>query len=158
MTYDLKVDRLIDAPRELVFDTIVDPAYQDDLFEGQVEGWSVQRFEIDLRIGGTWTMEFGPRDGNGPNDVLTSVFTEIDRPRRLRYRTSMFINEWGRTVSFTEEMTFDDQDGKTLMTVVQADIELEADRDAFMGGTPGWVESLQRVVESRMVAARAGDG
>jgi hypothetical protein len=55
-------------------------------------------------------------------------------------------------------MTFDDQDGKTLMTVVQADIELEADRDAFMGGTPGWVESLQRVVESRMVAARAGDG
>ena len=158
MTYDLKVERLFDATSELVFDTIVDPAYQDDLFEGQVEGWSVQRFEIDLRVGGMWMVEFGPRDGSGPNDVLTSVFTEIDRPRRLAYRTSMFISEWGRTVGFTEEMTLDDQDGKTLVTVVQGDIESEADRDAFMGGTPGWVESLQRVVESRMAAARRGGG
>ena len=70
----------------------------------------------------------------------------------------MFISEWGRTVGFTEEMTFQQQDGKTVVTVVQSDIESEADRDAFMGGTPGWVESLQRVVESRMAVARRGDG
>jgi uncharacterized protein YndB with AHSA1/START domain len=158
MTYDLKVERLIDAPPELVFDTVVDPAFQEELFDQQVPGWSVRRFEIDLRVGGTWTIEFGPSDGSGPNDVLTSVFSHVDPPRRLTYRTSMFVTAWGRTVSFTEEMTFEDRDGKTLVTVVQADIESEADRDAFMGGTPGWVESLQRVVESRMAAARHGNG
>ena len=63
MSYDLKLERILDAPRELVFDTIVDPAYADDIFGDQVEGWTARRFDIDLRVGGTWTVEFGPRDG-----------------------------------------------------------------------------------------------
>src|SRR5215470_13251743 len=107
MTYDLKIERLFDAPPELVFDTIVDPAFQDEIFTDQVEGWSIQRFEIELRVGGTWTVEFGPRDGSGPNDVITQVFTELDRPRQLAYDVTMFNSEWGRTVRFMESITFE---------------------------------------------------
>lgn len=154
MTYELKVERLFDASPDLVFDTIVDPAYQEEIFEGQVEGWSVQRFEIDLRVGGAWTIEYGPRDGSGPNDVLTNVFTGIDRPRRLAYDGTMFVSEWGRSVSFSEVVTLEDQDGKTLLTLVQGGFETKEDRDAFLGGTPSWVDSLQRVVETRAVVAR----
>ena len=63
------------------------------------------------------TLEFGPRDGSGPNDVVTSVFTEIEPPRRIAYDAKMFVAEWGRTVVFSESMTFDDQDGKIVRCV-----------------------------------------
>ncbi len=154
MTYELKVERLFDASPDLVFDTITDPAYQEEIFEGQVEGWVVQRFEIDLRVGGAWTIEYGPRDGSGPNDVITSVLTEVDRPRRLACDATMFISKWGRTVGYSELITFEDTDGKTLITLVQSGFESEGDRDAFLGGTPSWVDSLQRVVEARALVAR----
>jgi hypothetical protein len=48
-----------------VFDTIVEPSVQHDLFAGIVDGWSPRRYEIDLRVGGTWKIEFGPTDGDG---------------------------------------------------------------------------------------------
>lgn len=149
MSYDLKLERILDAPPELIFDTIVDPAYADELFTDQVPGWSPQRFEIDPRVGGSWTIEFGPRDGNGPNDVIESVFTRIDRPRVIEYDATMFIADWGRSVTFTETITLEDQDGKTLVTLVLSGIEKEADRDSFLEGVPGWFDMIQRVAERR---------
>lgn len=150
MTYELRLERVFDAPPEVVFDTLLDPDAQEDLFEGQVEGWSLRDFQVDLRVGGIWTIVFGPSDGTGEPDRLTSVFTEIDRPHRLAYDVSMFVAEWGRTVEFTELITFEEQDGKTLLTIVQGGFETEADRDAFLGGTPGFLDALQRVVASRV--------
>lgn len=58
--------------------------------------------EIDLRVGGNWTIVFGPADGDSEPDRIRSVFTEIDRPHRLVYDMSMFVSEWGRTAD-TEE-------------------------------------------------------
>jgi uncharacterized protein YndB with AHSA1/START domain len=153
VTYELKLERLFDAPPELVFDTLVDPDAQDELFAEQVEGWSLRSFEIDLRVGGTWTIVFGPIDG-GDADRLTSVFTEIDRPRRLSYDTTMYVSEWKRTVDFTETITFEEQDGKTLLTIVESGFESEADRDAFMSGTPGFLDALQGAVAKRVTEGR----
>jgi uncharacterized protein YndB with AHSA1/START domain len=154
MTYDLKIERLLDAPPEVVFDTIVDPAAQDVIFADQVEGWHLVRLEIDLRVGGTWTILFGPVSGEAEPDRITSVFTEIDRPRRLAYDTSMYVAEWGRTVDFTETITFEDQDGKTLVTIADTRFETEADRDAFLSGVPGYLDGLQRAVSRRVEEGR----
>ena len=154
MTYEMKIERVLDAPPDVVFDTIVDPAGQDEIFADIVEGWTVQRFDIDLRVGGTWTVEFGPRDGKGPNDVLTSVFTEVDRPRRLAYDTTMYVAEWNRTVPYSEVITFEEQDGKTLLTVIESGFETSADRDAFQSGTPDWFDAVQRAAEARAAAVR----
>jgi uncharacterized protein YndB with AHSA1/START domain len=150
MTYELKIERLFDAPPELVFDTLVDPNAQEELFNDQVPGWSLLKSEMDLRVGGSWTIVFGPADGKGEADRLVSVFTEVERPRRLAYDLSMFVGEWGRTVDSTVTYTFEGRDGKTLLTIVQSGFETEADRDAYMEGTPGFIDSLQRVVEARM--------
>ena len=147
MSYDLKLERILDAPPELVFDTIVDPAYADEIYTGQVPGWSPQRYEIDFRVGGTWTFEYGPSDGSGPNDVITSVFTEIDRPRLIAYEATMYIADWGRSITFLETITLEDQGGKTLFTLVLSGIENEADRDSFMEGVPGYIDAVQRVAE-----------
>ena len=148
MTYELKVERLLDAPPELVFDTFVDPDAQEEMFGDQLEGWTVLESEIDLRVGGTWTTMIGPADG--PADRLTSVFAEIDRPRRLVYEMSMFVGDWNRTVDSTVACTFEDQDGKTLLTIVQSGFETEEDRDGFLSGAPGFLDALQRAVAARV--------
>ena len=150
MTYELKIERLFDAPPELVFDTLVDPDAQPELFNGQVPGWGLLKSEMDLRVGGSWTIVFGPADGKAEADRLESVFTEVDRPRRLAYDLSMFVGEWGRTVDSTVTYTFEDRDGKTLLTIVQSGFETEADRDAYLEGTPGFIDSLQRAVAARI--------
>jgi uncharacterized protein YndB with AHSA1/START domain len=150
MTYDLKIERLFDAPPEFVFDTMVDPEAQPEIFADQVPGWNLWESEIDLRVGGEWTFIYGLADRSGEPDRNTSVFTEIDRPRRFAYRSSMFVSEWGRAVDFTETVTFEERDGKTLVTIELTDLELEKDRDAFMGGLPGYLEAVERVVANRM--------
>ena len=150
MTYDMKIERLFDAPPELVFDTMVDPEAQPEIFADEVPGWKLWEWEIDLRVGGEWTFVFGLADRSGEPDRNTSVFTEIDRPRRLAYRSSMFVGQWGRAVDYTETVTFEERDGKTLVTIELTDLELEKDRDAFMGGIPGYLEAVERVVANRM--------
>jgi uncharacterized protein YndB with AHSA1/START domain len=150
MTYDMKIERLFDAPPELVFDTMVDPEAQPEIFADEVPGWSLWEWEIDLRVGGEWTFVYGLADRSGEPDRNTSVFTEIDRPRRLAYRSSMFVSEWGRAVDYTETVTFEERDGKTLVTIELTDLELEKDRDAFMGGLPGYLDAVERVVANRM--------
>jgi uncharacterized protein YndB with AHSA1/START domain len=150
MTYDMKIERLFDAPPELVFDTMVDPEAQPEIFADEVPGWDLWEWAIDLRVGGEWTFVFGLADRSGEPDRNTSVFTEIDRPRRLAYRSSMFVSQWGRAVDYTETVTFEERDGKTLVTIELTDLELEKDRDAFMGGIPGYLEGVERVVANRM--------
>lgn len=155
MTYDLRIERLFDAPAEVIFDTLVDPDVQDEVFADLVEGWSLQAFEIDLRVGGTWTIVFGPSDGRGEADRITSVFTEVDRPNRLAYEVSMYVSEWGRTVDFAETISFEQQGGKTLLAIEQSGFATEADRDSFMSGTPSFLDAVQRVVAERVAADRS---
>ena len=81
--------------------------------------------------------------------MITSVFTAIDRPRLISYDATMYIAEWGRTVTFTETITIEDQDGKTLVTLVMSGLESEADRDSFMEGVPGYLDGVQRTAERR---------
>lgn len=149
MTYDLRIERLLDAPPELVFDTIVEPSVQDDLFSGLVDGWGLRRYEIDLRVGGMWTIEFGPVDGGGEADTITNVFTEVERPRILAYDVTMYVSEWGRTVTFGERLTFEDHGGKTLLVVEEHGFETAEDRDSFGSGIPSWIDGVQRIVEDR---------
>ena len=149
MTYDLTLERLIDAPPEVVFDTITDPESQPEILGDQVPGWDLWESEIDIRVGGTWRFVMGPVDRTGDPDTSDSVFIEVDRPRRLSYRSTMFIGQWGRTVEFTETLTFEDRDGKTLLTVHMSGLESEEVRDGFMDGVPGWLDGIERVVTAR---------
>jgi uncharacterized protein YndB with AHSA1/START domain len=154
MTHDLTLERLIDAPPEVVFDTIVDPDAQLEIMADQVPGWELWEWEIDPRVGGAWNFVMGASDRTGDPDRFSGVFTEVDRPRRLSYRCSMFLGIWGRTVEFTETVTLYDRDGKTLVTVHLSDLESEEIRDGFMDGVPGWIDAIERVATARV--ARRG--
>jgi uncharacterized protein YndB with AHSA1/START domain len=147
MSHELRLQRIIDAPPQVVFDAFVDPANQAELHGAGTPGWTLERCETDVTIGGTSVYAMGA-DGQDP-DVETRIFSIVDRPHRLVFGHSMSIAEWGRTVDTEMTMTFEDQDGKTLLTMVQTGFESVEDRDAFMDGWPEYLETLQRVVGER---------
>ena len=61
----------------------------------------------------------------------------------------MFLGQLGRTVEFTETVTLEERDGKTLVTVRLSDLESEEIRDGFMGGVPGWLDAIERAATVR---------
>lgn len=147
MTYDLKIERLIEAPPEVVFDAFVDPAAQKVLYDNEAEPtWTVES-ELDLRVGGTWTIAFG-KAGDEPFRE-TNVFTDIDRPRRIVFDSTMFTAGYGRTYDTTVTVTFEERDGKTLLTIVQTGFERHEDRDRIEGGWPSILDALERIVGTR---------
>jgi uncharacterized protein YndB with AHSA1/START domain len=65
------------------------PTPQTVLYGDETEPtWTVES-ELDLRVGGPWTIAFG-RAGEDPYRE-TNVFSEVDRPRRIAFDSSMFM-------------------------------------------------------------------
>ena len=147
MTFEMRIERQFDAPPEVVFDTFVDPATQDELHGSGREGWTVHRSEIDFSVGGTSTTVMGT-EGREP-DTETRVYSVIDRPHRLVFRYVMKVAELGRTIQTEMTITFEEHDGGTLLTMVETGFEGEEDRDGFIEGWSDYLETLSRVLKTR---------
>jgi uncharacterized protein YndB with AHSA1/START domain len=153
MTYELRIERLFDASPEAVFDAYVDPATQEELHGSAQPGWIVHRSETDVREGGTSTTEMG-MEGQA-SDTETRVFSVVDRPNRLVFRNSIGGANWGPGVESEVTITFEDQDGKTLVTVVQSGFENEQGRDRVLKyGWPIQLDILKGIVERSTLKAR----
>lgn len=147
MSYELRLERMFDAPPEVVFDAFVDPANQAELHGSGVEGWTLHRNETDVRVGGTSVYAMGP-SGEKP-DTETRVFSVVDRPHRLVFAHTMDIAEWGRAVETEMTITFEERDGGTLFTMVESGFEVEADRDGFVEGWTEYLETMGQVLKAR---------
>ncbi len=146
MSYELSVERLIDASPDVVFDAFVDPDAQKVLYGDETDpAWTVDS-ELDLRVGGTWTLSFGKAGQDRYRE--TNVFSEVDRPRRIAFGSSMFMVDDRRTIETTVTVTFEDRDGKTLLTIVQTGFDREQDRNDIREGWPSILDALERVVGS----------
>ena len=148
MSHELRIERLFDAPPDKVFDAFVDPAAQEELHGSGQPDWVIRRCETDVRVGGTSVYAMAP-EGRDP-DVETRVFSVVERSNRLVFRHSMQVAEWGRTFETEVTLTFEDQDGKTLLTMVQTGFDTVEDRDAFLNGWPAYLDTLMSVVGARM--------
>ncbi len=148
MAHEMRMERLFDAPPEVVFDAYVDPAAQQEMWENMMPGTRVLESKIDLHEGGTWTVEYGPVEGK--SDRLTSVFSEVDRPRRLVFQQSYFAAAWGQTKETETTLTFEDQDGKTLLKILMTGFDNAQEQEGAAAGGPGLLDGLQKIVESRV--------
>ena len=134
MTYELRLERLFDAPPEVVFDTLVDPDAQEELFADQVPGWSLLRSEIDLRVGGKYRYVWR-HDRNGNAMGMSGVYHEIVRPERI-VNTESFDEPWypGEAVG---TLVLTEERGRTTVTQTV----LYASRDARDGVLESPMES-----------------
>ena len=128
MSYELRVERLIDASPEEVFDAYTDPEAMKVWFTILNEGMIVEN-EIDLRVGGTWVSAWG----FSPDEMFreTQVFEVVDRPHRLVSKSSGSSPDGSSIDDTIVEITFEEEGGKTLMKVIHSGLPDEANRDFF---------------------------
>jgi uncharacterized protein YndB with AHSA1/START domain len=145
MSSDLRLERVYDAAPEVVFDAFTDPEAQRELY-ADAPDWVVES-ECDLRVGGRWSVAFGP-PGEEPARE-TNLFQVVDRPRRLVYASTMTMPD-GSRLDTHMEVTFQEDGGRTRLTVVQRGFPTPRLRDDFAGGWAGILDGLGRVVAARV--------
>jgi uncharacterized protein YndB with AHSA1/START domain len=144
VSHDLRLERTYDAAPEVVFDAFTDPQAQQELY-ADAPDWVVQA-ECDLRVGGRWTITFGPPGSTPARE--TNVFQVVDRPRRLVYASTMAMPD-GSSIDTGMEVTFEEEDGRTRLSIVQSGFPTPEPRDEFAGGWVSVLDGLGRVVTAR---------
>jgi uncharacterized protein YndB with AHSA1/START domain len=139
---ELRLERVFDAAPEAVFDAFTDPDAQKELYADGPD-WVVES-EVELAVGGRWTISFGPP--GQPPARETSVFTVVERPRRLGYVATMVMPD-GTSFDTDLEVTFEEEaPGRTRLTIVQRGFPTTGLRDEIAGGWPSILDGLGRVV------------
>ena len=144
MTDELRVERVIDAPPDAVFGTFT--ADEGRLaFYGQDDPTWIVESRCDQRVGGVWTIAFGPS-----RDRLyhhRHVFRVIDPPHRLVLATTERRPD-GSSFDFTMELTFEARHGKTLMTIIQSGFPTDELREEHGRGLPDGFARLERALRA----------
>ena len=140
MTSELRMSRRLPATPDEVFDAYTDAEKQKIWFGILDETPGIVEIEVDLRVGGQQTAVWGPSP-----DMLfreTQTFLEIDRPHRLVTESTGSTPD-GMTMTTRIEITFEQADGGTLMTVVQSGLPAPELRDFFVGEV--WAGAFARI-------------
>lgn len=140
LKFEARVERLINAPAEAVFDAFTSEAAQAEWFAGPED--TLVTLVVDARVGGKWICEF---DHAGERYAWEGTFTEVDRPNRFVIET---VTVWpdGETFPSRFVVTCEARGAQTFVTVSEFH-ESERRRDEAMGGVPGMVDIIQRIVE-----------
>jgi uncharacterized protein YndB with AHSA1/START domain len=141
---ELVLTRLIDAPRELVFQAWTDPRHL-------AQWWGPQHVtnavcEVDPRPGGAIRI-----DMRGPDGVIypmKGVFREVVAPERLVFTSTAVEDAAGNPqLEGLATVTFAEHEGKTLLTVHNLILKAgPGAADALAGMDEGWNQSLDRLV------------
>jgi uncharacterized protein YndB with AHSA1/START domain len=140
MSQDVRSERVIDARPEVVFDAFTAQDGQEAFYAEA--GWIVES-ACDLRVGGAWTIVFGP----SRDEVYRHhhVFRLIDQPSRLVLDTTENRPD-GSIVEYETEFTFDDRNGQTLMTMIHRGLPTAELREEHRAGVPNAFARLERAI------------
>lgn len=142
--YELKIERLIDAPVAVVWEAWT--AHYAEWFAPRP--WTVEVIENDLRPGGRCAMVMrGPDGEEMPSD---GVYLEVTPQRRI-VSTDAFLPGWIPAGPFMVRIdAFADEGGQTRYTAIARHWTQEArDQHADMGFETGWnaaTDQLEEVV------------
>lgn len=141
---NLRFERRLKAPPERVFDAFTDPAGQREFYGTDEPGWIVES-TCDLRVGGVWSVRFGP----APDRLYhhRHVFEAIERPRRVLVACTETRLD-GSSFETTIEFTFEPRDGGTLMTMRHSGFPTEELRDEHTRGLPNAFDRFERLLEA----------
>lgn len=137
--HDILMSREFNAPRELVFKALTDPALVPQWWGPKSLTTVVD--QMDVRMGGVW--RYVQQDADGNEYAFRGVYHEVNSPERL-----VFTFEWEGMPGhiLLETVTLAEQDGKTLMTDSTV-FQTVADRDGMIqsGMEGGAEESWDRL-------------
>jgi uncharacterized protein YndB with AHSA1/START domain len=134
----LVIERLINAPRTLVFDAWCDPEHIG-MWWGP-NGFRTTTHGMDMSVGGCWRYTMHGPDGTDYENLIT--YTEIVRPERIAYDHG----DDKDPDMFKSVITFADANGKTAMTlrmVCKTMLQLEGMKK--FGAVEGGQQTLERL-------------
>jgi uncharacterized protein YndB with AHSA1/START domain len=108
---EITVSRLIDAPRDLVFDAFTSPGHLANWW-GRT-GFTLTTHEMTFAPDGVWRFIMHGPDGRDYNNKI--VFRDIVRPERISYVHSG--DEGAEPVRMEVTVLFVEEDGKTRLTL-----------------------------------------
>ncbi len=125
---ELTISRLLDAPRELVFDVWTNP-------EHLTRWWGPKGFtstisKMEIKPGGEWNMVMHGPDGIDYKNK--AVYTEVKRPERLvydhfapKFTTTVIFKKQGNKTFLTMTMVFESsEEAARVIKVFKADMGL----------------------------------
>jgi len=121
---EVRITRVVDAPRALVFDAWTKPDLVSQWMLGP-EGWTMPVSENDLRAGGAWRRVW--RKGDGSEMAMSGINREVTPPARY-VATEKWGPEWPETIN---TMELSESGGQTTVTLTIRYVSKEA-RDAAM--------------------------
>jgi uncharacterized protein YndB with AHSA1/START domain len=141
--FDLVLERVFDAPRELVWKAWTDPALL-------AEWWGPKCFtnpvcRADVRPGGAIYVEMRAPDGTVY--PMKGIYAEVNEPERMVF-TSGPVDAQGKPMfEVHTTVTFADVGGKTALKLVAKVLNMtSADATRHLAGMrEGWSQSLDRL-------------
>jgi uncharacterized protein YndB with AHSA1/START domain len=132
---DLRITRVFDAPRALVFEAWTKPEHVKRWF--CPNGFTVSACEMDFRVGGAYRLCMS---GFGNEHWVHGVYREIVVPERIVF-TGILESDGNETLTTA---TFADEAGKTRLTVHQT---YSLETDSTRGARQGWTQTLEHLAE-----------
>jgi uncharacterized protein YndB with AHSA1/START domain len=135
---DILITRIFDAPRELVFATLLDPAALPEWWGPTRYATRVER--MDAHTGGSW--RFIQMDGEGKEYAFHGDYREIVKPSLI---VQTFVWEGMPDKMIVETMRLEQMDGKTKVSSTEH-FQGKEDRDGMWksGMEEGSGESMDR--------------
>jgi len=136
---ELVVTRLFDAPPRLVFRAWAEPELFRRWWVPKGIGMTLVSCEMDVRTGGTYRLEFGA--GGSDTMVFYGKYLDVVPGERI-----VWTNEEEADGAVTT-VTFEEQDGKTLLTFHELYPSKEALDEAMTGSAAGLPTQLDQLDE-----------
>lgn len=139
------MERVFNAPRELVFKAYSDPEYLKQWWGPK--GWTLPVCRVDFRPGGVW--HYCMQGPDGTEAWGKAIYREIVAPERIVY-SDFFSDAEGNTAAGMPESTatvlFTDHNGKTKVTArVQFASAEDLQTTLDMGMSEGMGETFDRL-------------
>lgn len=143
---EIVTERLLNAPREVVFKVWSDPAHISRWWGPN--GFTTTTSKMDFRPGGQWRFVMHGPDGRDYKNLI--VYSEIKAPEQIAYHHS---DDGGGKIAFDTVVTFAAQGKKTLVTL-RTLFPTKEERD-FVVREHGAVEGGQQTLERLACVAEA---
>jgi uncharacterized protein YndB with AHSA1/START domain len=140
---EFTIKRIFNAPRDLVFLVWTRPQYVSQWWG--VEGCTIVCCELDVRSGGSFTINMRTADGTIYKN--RGIYTDVRVNERIEYRDERDAGAAPGPIPLGRHVvTFQDADGKTLVTLTSI-FQSVQDRDLMVrfGVLEGIRQSLDRL-------------
>ena len=140
---EIVVTRTFNGPPRIVFDAWTRPELFKRWWVPKSMGMSLRSCAMDVRVGGTYRLEFEPH-----GMAFFGKYLEVTPPSRL-----VWTNEEGGEGGPVTTVTFEDQGGKTLLVLHERYASKEALDAAGTGAADAMVETFTQLDELLLTLA-----